>query len=107
MSERAKQAYANGYAPKSKWTKKYIIEQLYDIRYYDDDEIFEQLKKFTQETLYNVLIEYKEWHHVSRCANKTNFYGFKDKYINIKLDPKEMIEDLEYYNSKKANTSSK
>jgi len=75
MSVRAKRAYAMGEKPRSRWTKTAMLRELREKA--DDyallwDPAIEKMKK---EDLWSRFFCYKSWHHTSKYANQTNFYG--------------------------------
>lgn len=82
MSNRAYDAYDNGEMPKSKWTKKAMLEalkescDLYDLMW---NEAVEKMKK---DEIFNVFFEYKGWHHTGKYCNVTNFYGVDDNALD-------------------------
>lgn len=69
MSVRAAQAYDMGEKPKSKWTKKEILEVL------ESENIDTSvLKKLKSDELKNLCLKYSSWHHTSSRYNRTEFY---------------------------------
>ena len=82
MSWRAVEAYDNGFAPKSKWTKTRIIDQIEAVC---DDMTectfdIEKLKGMTKADLWEKFVEWKEWHHTGKYFQRTDFYGI-DEYM--------------------------
>lgn len=70
MSVRANEAYESAEMPRSKWTKKEMLDQLEEQNCQRSGEF----KKFSAEALRHVLLESAGWHHTSKHFNKTNFY---------------------------------
>lgn len=81
MSVRAAEARSNGEMPKSKWTKAAIIAAVkacceeFDLAYSREAE------KATKAELFDRFIEYKSWHHTSKFANATDFYGVDEEAV--------------------------
>lgn len=79
MSARAQEAYEDGEMPKSKWTKVAIVDAIksfcdeYDLVY--DPSI----EKMSKADLWDAFIEWKSWHHTSKYANATDFYGIDEE----------------------------
>ena len=79
MSARAQEAYEDGEMPKSKWTKAAIVDAIksfcdeYDLVY--DPSI----EKMSKADLWDAFIEWKSWHHTSKYANATDFYGIDEE----------------------------
>ena len=82
MSTRAVIAYESGEMPKSKWTKKAMldaVEQLCDEEGIDYDG---RLSKLTKAELFDRFFEWKSWHHTGKYATRTDFYGIaSDKVL--------------------------
>lgn len=78
MSNNAVAAYENGEMPRSKWTKKAIIQAVGS--YCDDYDLAydPQIEKMKKEELFNRFIELTSWHHTSKYCNATNFYGINE-----------------------------
>lgn len=81
MSERAVMAYENGEKPKSKWTKRAMLDEieayckLFDMPY---DGCLSSMKKAD---LFNRFFEWKSWHHTGKYANETDFYGLNEEAL--------------------------
>ena len=81
MSERAAIAYENGEKPKSKWTKKAMLDEiegyckLFDMPY---DGCLSSMKK---DELFARFFEWKSWHHTGKYANETDFYGLNEEAL--------------------------
>lgn len=79
MSNNAREAYEDGYMPKSKWTKSVMIEAIkkYIEVELDDKCSFDvdKLNSMSRELLFKTFFIYKEWHHTSSKYNRTDFYG--------------------------------
>lgn len=90
MSYNAANAYNYGYKPKSKWTKKTMLESLQEWLEIESDyneniitasiAIFRKWKK---DKIFGLLFDYKESHHTGKFYNLTDFYGIdEDTLIN-------------------------
>lgn len=109
MSNNAREAYEDGYMPKSKWTKlamiegikRYIEENLLDDEWNFD---IDKLNGMSRELLFKTFFIYKEWHHTSSKYNRTDFYGVNEYDVvnmtNEKID-KLISEDKKKKTSKK------
>lgn len=91
MSYNATIAYDNGYKPKSKWTKKLMIESILDYCFDTDnqEQLTTALKKMKKDDIFLKLFEYKECHHCGKFYNLVDFYGINEDSID------KMIEDLQ------------
>lgn len=83
MSNNAREAYEDGYMPKSKWTKATMIEAIktyIEENLLDDEWNFSinKLSGMSRELLFNTFFIYKEWHHTSSKYNRTDFYGVNE-----------------------------
>lgn len=89
MSYNATVAYENDYKPKSKWTKKAMIEVITNYLWdSENSNIIESIKKLKKDEIFLQLFEYKESHHCGKFYNLVDFYGINEDAID------EMIEDL-------------
>jgi hypothetical protein len=75
MSERAREAYAQGEKPASKWTKAAMVEALKDWCYLEDRTYDATVEKMRKGDMFARLFECTSWHHCSKCANEVDFYG--------------------------------
>ena len=94
MSNNAVMAYETGEKPKSKWTKKEIIEELRDQSEYLNVDINE-LKKLPISTLREIALVQSSWHHTSSYFNRTAFYIVDASRIeeeDLKIEKKEITE---------------
>lgn len=84
MSTRAVIAYESGEKPKSKWTKRAMldaIEEFCDECGIDCDGKFAGL---TKAQLFDQFFEWKSWHHTGKYATRTDFYGVDyDKVLEV------------------------
>ncbi len=99
MSNNARLAYENNEMPKSKWTKKAIIELLERERP-DYVSIAKNLPAY-------VLKEYLKktsWHHTGKLFNKIDFYSFDiEKFTHARFEDFYMIE-AQYKKTKENNS---
>ena len=97
MSSRAREAYEDGEMPKSKWTKKFMLEALYDLlaSTYPDDEaeqMFVSIQKMSKNDIFDKFFEFSSWHHTGKYAQETLFYQpseellsmWREDFLNIK-----------------------
>ena len=85
MSNNARDAYACGEKPKSKWTKAAIINEA--VALHTDPEKVEALKKLSAATLRYEFLYNSSWHHTSKYFNRTEFYALDDcKIDNMTVD---------------------
>lgn len=90
MSINARNAYRNGEAPISKWTKKAILKEAeYLLNHFDVDNIEERMKILSSLSLkflkLNVLKQ-TSWHHTSKMYNATLFYSVDISTIDGDID---------------------
>lgn len=96
MSNNAFDAYKAGEKPKSKWTKRGIIEEIK--RQLKDEETelnvpLSDIEKMPVEALRDLALYESSWHHTSSYFNKTSFYS---------VDASEITEsDLENWGTQK------
>lgn len=93
MSNRAVEAYENGEAPYSKWTKAKIIESIKE--YADENDIDIEsvgIDRLTAQELRDNFLGYSSWHHTGALYNVTNFYSLNENSIT-KLS-KEKVDDI-------------
>lgn len=89
-SNRAVQAEEDNQYPLSKWGKS-KIKQLYDDakivfsdNYGINDYLMSEINKLSDKEIRDNLLDKSSWHHTSKFANETNYYGLKS--------PKEIYE---------------
>lgn len=94
MSNNAVAAYQTGEKPKSKWTKKEIIEELRDQS--EDLKVdIKALEKLPVSTLREIALVQSSWHHTSSHFNRTDFYMVDASRIeeeDLKIEKKEITE---------------
>lgn len=77
MSNNAVEAYESGEKPKSKWTKKEIIEEIKRQLEEDETELnvsLSDIEKMPVEALRELALSETSWHHTSGYYNRTYFY---------------------------------
>lgn len=79
MSVNAKDSYNMGQKPLSKWSRKDIIDSY-------PEKHRERLNTYDDETLKQVFLEPKGWHHTSKFYNKTNFYAPYENLLDEEMD---------------------
>ena len=78
MSVRAHEAYEDGEMPKSRWTKKAMLEAI-DAWCYDEDRVaLPEVAKLKKDELFERCFHWTSWHHTSKYANATDFYGIDE-----------------------------
>ena len=94
MSNNAVLAYQTGEKPKSKWTKKEIIEELRNQT--EDLKVdIKALEKRSVSILREVALVQSSWHHTSSHFNRTDFYMVDASRIeeeDLKIEKKEITE---------------
>lgn len=102
MSYNATVAYNDGYKPKSKWTKKAMLEAIREYlqleTVYEDDVIINIMKaveKLKKEKIFHYLLEYKESHHTGKFYNLTDFYGIDEIMLEVFIDENNLSGDNE------------
>lgn len=94
MSNNAVEAYQTGEKPKSKWTKKEIIEELRDQS--EDLKVdINTLEKLPVSTLREIALVQSSWHHTSSHFNRTDFYmvdALRIEEEDLKIEKKEITE---------------
>ena len=103
MSNRAVEAYENGEAPYSKWTKGKLVESIKE--YADDNNIdiaSSGIERLTAQELKDNFLSYSSWHHTGPLYNVTNFYSLNQESVsNIS---KESVDEI--IGSRKRNAAS-
>lgn len=79
MSKRASRAYADGEMPKSKWTKRAMIDALKDYCELNDRAYDASVEKMTKAELFERMFTLSSWHHTSKMVNATDFYGINER----------------------------
>ena len=77
MSNNAVEAYRSGEKPKSKWTKREIIEEVKRQIEEDETELdvsLSDIEKMPVEALRELALSETSWHHTSGYYNRTYFY---------------------------------
>ena len=78
MSENAMHAYENGEKPKSKWTKRAMLEEIESYCWLFDMPYGGEFSKMKKDELFDTFFEWKSWHHTGQYANETDFYGLDE-----------------------------
>lgn len=83
MSKRAVAAYDNGEMPKSKWTKRAILESIASVLddYDMNPELIQVFQKMTKNQLWDEVMRWSSWHHTGKFANETDFYEVSDLLV--------------------------
>ena len=78
MSNNARDAYASGEKPLSKWTKAAILTEVEAIR----PEAAEMLRNVPASLLKENVLCCSSWHHTSKMYNRTDFYSVDEDTID-------------------------
>lgn len=81
MSCNAALAYASGEMPKSKWTKRRMLEEILSYCEMFGIDVTEDLKGLRKDELFERFFEWKSWHHTGKYANETDFYGLDENAV--------------------------
>lgn len=82
MSNNAIEAYSKGKMPKSKWTKKIIVDRIRE--YSVNNHVIFDMKKFnkiSKDILQKKFLITREWHHVSAYYTPVDFYELNQKCL--------------------------
>ena len=79
MSRRAVWAYERGEKPKSKWTKRAMLDEI--AGYSEMFGIECDVSSMSKAELWERFFEWKGWHHTSKYANETDFYGLDEEAL--------------------------
>lgn len=81
MSLRAAEAYEFGEMPKSKWTKKAIIEAL-RVMCDELDLVYDpSVERMRKAELFDRFLYKSSWHHTSKFFNETDFYAVDEDEV--------------------------
>jgi len=81
MSERAVAAYNDGEKPKSRWTKRAMLDA---IETYCEEQGIGYDKgasALKRDEIFDRFFEWKSWHHTGKYANETDFYGIDEDAV--------------------------
>ena len=94
MSVRVIEAYDNGEMPKSKWTKRAMLEGIANVLddYEMNPDLIHVFQKMTKDQLWNKVMRWSSWHHTGKFANYTDFYEVFDLLVLNVLDNAEEKE---------------
>lgn len=92
MSRRAAAAYDDGEMPISKWTKKAMLACFEDWCFENERIPSEAVYTMKKAEMFEELFEWKSWHHTSKFANVTDFYGLDEEYAVKYSRPDEDLE---------------
>lgn len=96
MSKRARDAYESGEMPKSKWTKKAMIEAMNAWCDENDRVLDENISKMKKDEIFSQFFDCSSWHHTSKHFNRTDFYSLDPELVEGVSRPKtddEIAED--------------
>ena len=88
MSNNAVEAYENGEMPRSKWTKKEILNTIYNDSDIEETK-YELLRKMTVSELVDHFLYLSSWHHTSKYYNQTDFYAIDTEAVE-EITPEEI-----------------
>jgi hypothetical protein len=75
MSIRAREAYAAGEMPKSRWTKAAMVEAIQAWCRDADRVMLPEVEGLKKDELFSRCFCVTSWHHTGKYANATDFYG--------------------------------
>lgn len=75
MSIRAREAYAAGEMPKSRWTKAAMVEAIRDWCADADRVMLPEVEGLRKDEIFSRFFCCTSWHHTGKYANPTDFYG--------------------------------
>lgn len=78
MSVNAMAAYEDDEMPQSRWTKAAIVAAIKSFCDEDDRVYDPAIEKMKKADLWDAFIEWRSWHHTSKFANATDFYGINE-----------------------------
>jgi hypothetical protein len=81
MSQNAALAYASGEMPKSKWTKRRMLEEIRSYCEMFGVKIADDVPDMKKDELFERFFEWKGWHHVGKYANEVDFYGLDEDAV--------------------------
>lgn len=89
MSVRAAQAYESGERPKSRWTKRLMLDEIESYCRMFDIPYDGSAANYKKDTLFAKFFEWKSWHHTGKFANVTDFYGLNEEAVTEAYDKEE------------------
>lgn len=75
MSIRAREAYAAGEMPKSRWTKAAMVEAIQSWCEDNDRMALGEIARLRKDELLSRFFRRTSWHHTGKYASATDFYG--------------------------------
>ncbi|MBY4796770.1 hypothetical protein K6V98_00095 [Collinsella sp. AGMB00827] len=93
MSVRAQQAYEDGEMPKSKWTKKIMIEAINAYLADDDLPAIAGLEKMKKDEIFAEFFKWTSWHHTGKFARETDFYSIDERAVKAAADPEAVAHE--------------
>lgn len=81
MSENAMYAYEDGEMPKSRWTKRAMLDAIEDWCDAWGVPYDGELSALRKQDLFARFFEWKSWHHTGKFANETDFYGLDEEAL--------------------------
>lgn len=94
MSRRAVEAYDQGGMPKSKWTKKVMLEALRQTAEDEDLPWYSSIEKMKKDEIWDKFFECKSWHHCSKFCNEVDFYGVDEDALKKHLEERRHFEKM-------------
>ena len=90
MSKNALNAYVTGEKPLNKWTKKTILNEIFEMAELKKINI-SAIEKLKLNELKENFLKFSSWHHTGACFNKTEFYKIDENSVD---NAKEIIENV-------------
>lgn len=106
MSNNAYDAYEEGLAPLSKWTKQMILAMVDE---YDETKtLARKLEAYPLGFLKSLFLRCKEWHHTSCRYNKTDFWEVDEYRVEGYVeDASDLAQKYEEWRTKQAEEKAK
>ena len=81
MSVRAMEAYEAGERPRSKWTKALMLAAIRDACRDAERVMLPEVAKLRKDDVFSRFFVVTSWHHTSKYANATDFYGVDEAAV--------------------------
>jgi hypothetical protein len=81
MSVRAMEAYEAGERPKSRWTKALMLAAIRDACRDAERVMLPEVSKLRKDEVFSRFFVVTSWHHTSKYANETDFYGVDEMAV--------------------------
>lgn len=89
MSVRATAAYEQGEKPRSKWTKRAMLDEIAE--FCECESIDLDVSKMRRDDLFSTYFTWSSWHHTGKFASATDFYSLDGEAV--RRDARELTDD--------------